>query len=503
MANSPYINQPLWVVSGVAMAAESVENFTVTVGIVDYNISLTFDWDAGEDNDCIFTGWELQLRAEDSDWEDMHHCTDARKEDVNCTLTEGRTVYFNELKSHILCVGSNSAIVSPLDLPVTFRHHPGWRPALVVLPRQPLGTCPRSPGAGTEQQCLIYTGALLPEQHYWMRVQEICGAVSPPFEPSTLTECNTTCGAGTQDQSWSCPSGSATDCGPEPETSQVACYETAGCVWLASDWGDCSSRCGHGTRTRNVSCSGPLEDDVGSSLQIVGEHVQTLAKFAKIYRSAIGRPVSGVLAALSAAVASEFDRSHVLQAWRLRGRIKRVGESSKVTDWSSCNVTCGSGFQEREALCPASTCVGDLPATLQSCVGRSECTWQDCVADQPANITTCDLQVCMEVTEESASFDLVLEVDSETNVEGVKESLQEAVAESLNVDVEAVSVEIADGRRLASTRSLQFLVQVRDVTKGLSEFLSSESSLGAVAQDVVKELEATGINAAVQISVGA
>ncbi|CAK9086158.1 unnamed protein product [Durusdinium trenchii] len=1007
MANSPYINQPLWVVSGVAMAAESVENFTVTVGIVDYNISLTFDWDAGEDNDCIFTGWELQLRAEDSDWEDMHHCTDARKEDVNCTLTEGissQTTYdarvrafcldpltksnwtemmrmfttpaipadaplvslltmgphemwfslepqelrdcislgfashlqasswvevmpsenssdMRSVNESILCLPQNrestqcmlqglqsnttyfvricefcknpeaqscgeasntTALLSP-DAPWSFQvartmEHAmitfisgmvpgdcigtGWAIEYFNESWQPLGTCPRSPGAGTEQQCLIYTGALLPEQHYWMRVQEICGAVSPPFvnfslpqippqvpfevdlinisnksnasemedmmdgmhndmpvnstygngsyngstmmwmmddedventtdignetfnesvgefahqptmdlakddnesvndsvdrddnefvngtnatssewmyehdmdaenesayeddnesvnstqnassngslatgdagvedqsvgaqsrmacqdtsdcswilgdwsscsstcgagtqtrsiscqsgfiedcpkpmpessmdcystelcswEPSTLTECNTTCGAGTQDQSWSCPSGSATDCGPEPETSQVACYETAGCVWLASDWGDCSSRCGHGTRTRNVSCSGPLEADCGRArpdsrevCQDISECNWTTSEWSSCntfcgsgFRVRQVSCPSGVESDCSDAKPTAIEECRevgscqwLVSSWSAcssscgNGSVTRTVSCQSglqadcsepepasedacfssacnwtVTDWSSCNVTCGSGFQEREALCPASTCVGDLPATLQSCVGRSECTWQvgewgpcstscgtgmrnrslscpseyiedcgdlpaafelctsysgcewqvgewsqcdgsgcgqrvravycqsgqaqDCVADQPANITTCDLQVCMEVTEESASFDLVLEVDSETNVEGVKESLQEAVAESLNVDVEAVSVEIADGRRLASTRSLQFLVQVRDVTKGLSEFLSSESSLGAVAQDVVKELEATGINAAVQISV--
>ena len=31
---------------GVAMNAENVENFTAMVAIVNYNISITFDWDA-------------------------------------------------------------------------------------------------------------------------------------------------------------------------------------------------------------------------------------------------------------------------------------------------------------------------------------------------------------------------------------------------------------------------------------------------------------------------
>lgn len=32
---------------GTAIAAEPVENFTAVVEIIDYNISVTFDWDVG------------------------------------------------------------------------------------------------------------------------------------------------------------------------------------------------------------------------------------------------------------------------------------------------------------------------------------------------------------------------------------------------------------------------------------------------------------------------
>eukprot|EP00435_Cladocopium_sp_Y103_P043084 s996_g12.t1 len=110
---------------------------------------------------------------------------------------------------------------------------------------------------------------------------------------------------------------------------------------------------------------------------------------------------------------------------------------------------------------------------------------EDCPEAQPANITTCDLEVCLEVTSDSASFDLVLEVNNETSVESVKGS---AVADSLNVDPEVVSVELVNnGRRLAAMQTLEFIVEVREATKGISEFLASESSLTAVAQDVAQD----------------
>ena len=59
-ANSPYIAEPIWITSawsleskaacrlheGIASAADQVENFTAVASIIDYNISVTFDWDA-------------------------------------------------------------------------------------------------------------------------------------------------------------------------------------------------------------------------------------------------------------------------------------------------------------------------------------------------------------------------------------------------------------------------------------------------------------------------
>eukprot|EP00439_Symbiodinium_sp_Y106_P057438 s834_g8.t1 len=239
-----------------------------------------------------------------------------------------------------------------------------------------------------------------------------------------------------------------------------------------------------------------------------------------------------------------------------------------------CNVSCGTGFQERTVVCVAGICPGDGPAHVQSCVNTTGCSWQpgewsncstscgsgvrsrtlycptgsaqdssqilgflllpstavnrppalrlastpadvcgrratgllamatdaDCKTSRPSNISTCDLEVCLAPAAESASFDVVLEVNNETNASALAGSLKQAVADSLQVPVEAVSVEpVLNGRRLASLQTLQFIVQVRDVSRGLAEFLSSETSLQAVAVDVAQDLTQTGIPAGVQL----
>lgn len=53
----------------------------------------------------FFTGWELQLRAKGGDWEDFPHCVDARKDDVNCTISEGiasQTTYDARVRQYCL-----------------------------------------------------------------------------------------------------------------------------------------------------------------------------------------------------------------------------------------------------------------------------------------------------------------------------------------------------------------------------------------------------------------
>eukprot|EP00435_Cladocopium_sp_Y103_P038798 s996_g10.t1 len=726
-ADSPYIAEPIWVTSGTAIAAEPVENFTAVVEIIDYNISVTFDWDAGECNDCIFTGWELQLRAKGGDWEDFPHCVDARKDDVNCTISEGvasQTTYDARVRQYCLDPLSkgnwteelemarrqdtprraktqqdaarrgktrqDAPIVSRVFAQVTlqkltlviFAEHDMWfaleprelrdciflgfvskfqaesrgqvgsdddteqsdmqivNETMLCMPRhrEPtqcmlrglqsnttyyvevceycknqaanscgnatntthlhhLDVCPRSHGAGMEQQCLVDIAQLYPEQTYRMRVQEICADVNSAFGmfllpilevdplgamlsadimsnmsnmsngnlnnsnvsngtwslavemmdkaenisamanmtewngsllnmetresgesgndamndtdnesesmhghgadvgtgnmsleqhdnesvndsendpanvsgnssmaaneqsvgaqsrsacqdrapaqvavdldcpkpmpetelacsstescswvPSTLSECTATCGAGTQTQSWSCPSGNAEDCGSEPALAEVACYATSGCMWLTLDWGQCSSGCGYGTRERNVTCSGPSQADCDGrarpdSTEICHDTAEC-SWILGVWGSCSATCVEGDCDTASKPAVAEDCREvagcqWIISPWSVcssscgQGWINRTVSCESgsqadcalpvpateeacfesfcnwtVMEWSDCNATCGPGFQVREVLCPAGACDGEGPASVQACVGNSGCTWQ-------------------------------------------------------------------------------------------------------------------------------
>ncbi|CAE7208828.1 ADAMTS17, partial [Symbiodinium pilosum] len=214
---------------------------------------------------------------------------------------------------------------------------------------------------------------------------------------------------------------------------------------------------------------------------------------------------------------------------QIQSCVNTSGCSWQLGEWSNCSTSCGSGVRSRTLHCPAGSAqdCGVAPASYETCSDTTGCTWQvgawsscdgsgcgqrvravfcdsgqdeDCLASRPVNISTCDLEVCLAPAAESASFDVVLEVSNETSASQLEDSLQNAVAESLDVPVEAVSVQLVEnGRRLAASQMLQFIVEVRSVSRGLAEFLSSETSLQAVAVDVAQELTQTGIPADVQM----
>ncbi|CAJ1458482.1 unnamed protein product [Effrenium voratum] len=164
----------------------------------------------------------------------------------------------------------------------------------------------------------------------------------------------------------------------------------------------------------------------------------------------------------------------------VRSRSVPEARCDGVGNWSACDGTCGQ--RVRAVYCQS---------------GLDE----DCSDRQPTNVATCDLEVCSETLAEPASFEATLEVGEGTDADAVAASLQEAVSESLNVAPEDVSVELVNGgRRLAASQMLQFLVEVRQATKGLAEFLLSETSLQAVAVDVAQDLADSGIPVAVQMS---
>lgn len=446
---------------------------------------------------------------------------------------------------------------------------------------------------------------------------------------SSWTQCNATCGAGVEELQWTCPTGSESDCGALPSTHRN-CYATSGCMWLASNWSTCSSQCGYGTRERTVTCSGMSEEDCGRARPdatevchetgacswVEGEWSSCSSMCGQGFRTRNVSCSSGILADCDSQQPAILESCYNISGcqWSVSswsacssscgtGYVNRTvacesgakadcsepeptsseacQDSSgcgnwTASDWSTCNVSCGTGFQERTVSCVAGICPGDGPAHVQSCVNTTGCSWQpgewsncstscgsgvrsrtlycptgsaqdcgespasyeacldtsgcmwqvgdwspcdgdgcgqrvravycqsgqdeDCQMSRPSNISTCDLEVCLAPAAESASFDVVLEVNNETNASALAGSLQQAVADSLQVPVEAVSVEpVLNGRRLASLQTLQFIVQVRDVSRGLAEFLSSETSLQAVAVDVAQELTETGIPAGVQL----
>ncbi|CAJ1453895.1 unnamed protein product, partial [Effrenium voratum] len=104
-ADSPFTVEPIWVVSGLAVPAAPVENFTGEAGRMGHNVSATLDWDVGADNDCVFTGWQLQLRSGDGPWQEVPECVNSVKDEVNCTITEGiesQTTYDARVRAYCL-----------------------------------------------------------------------------------------------------------------------------------------------------------------------------------------------------------------------------------------------------------------------------------------------------------------------------------------------------------------------------------------------------------------
>eukprot|EP00931_Biecheleriopsis_adriatica_P043742 TRINITY_DN24996_c0_g1_i1.p1 TRINITY_DN24996_c0_g1~~TRINITY_DN24996_c0_g1_i1.p1 ORF type:complete len:5363 (+),score=854.82 TRINITY_DN24996_c0_g1_i1:99-16091(+) len=112
-ADSPYNVPSSWAETVNNTDADPVENLTVDA--VRYNVSnvsLTFDWDVGELNDCRFTGWELEMRPrgspgfpEDANWTLYPICADARLEEVNCTIDEGIvTNTYYDIRVRAYCV---------------------------------------------------------------------------------------------------------------------------------------------------------------------------------------------------------------------------------------------------------------------------------------------------------------------------------------------------------------------------------------------------------------
>lgn len=343
--------------------------------------------------------------------------------------------------------------------------------------------------------------------------------------------CSATCGNGFRTREISCSSGVEGDCDTASKPAVAEdCREVAGCQWIISPWSVCSSSCGQGWINRTVSCESGSQADCAQPAPATEEACfESFCNWTVMEWSDCNATCGSgfqVREVLCPAGACDGEGPASVQAC-----VGNSGCTWQLAEWSTCSTSCGSGVKNRSVSCPSEyweDC-GQEPTTFDTCSSYTGCQWQvgnwsqcdgngcgqrvravycqsgqvqDCQAEaQPANITTCDLEVCLEVTSDSASFDLVLEVNNETSVETVKGSVQEAVADSLNVDTEAVSVELVNnGRRLAAMQTLEFIVEVRKVTKGISEFLAAESSLIAVAQDVEQELASSGIAVAVQMS---
>ncbi|CAE7938712.1 rmt2 [Symbiodinium necroappetens] len=118
-ADSPYTADPIWVTSGRALPAENVENLTAFPFLAGHNVSVALDWDAGEANDCVFTGWELELRPADGEWFLAEECISSLYEDVNCTVTEGlqsETTYDTRVRSYCLDLLSKGNWTEVLEL---------------------------------------------------------------------------------------------------------------------------------------------------------------------------------------------------------------------------------------------------------------------------------------------------------------------------------------------------------------------------------------------------
>ncbi|XP_076464962.1 uncharacterized protein LOC143296873 [Babylonia areolata] len=235
------------------------------------------------------------------------------------------------------------------------------------------------------------------------------------WQPGQWSPCSVSCGPGEQTRLVNClarisPTLNVTmadeNCqAAEKPASTRACQNVTCNSWKVGNWSECSVRCGEGVRSRDVYCTDYTGYDVSDELCAASgskpsqEEVCEMEPCGKGWyytewpqqcpaRCGAGTMERHVtclgdsgapLPESSCNMTSEPPRQQECTAGSPCGGQWFTGE------WTQCNVTCGSGHQEREVICMKGVSEG-----LPSMEDEDNCNQ----ADKPPTLQSCEMEPC-------------------------------------------------------------------------------------------------------------
>lgn len=213
----------------------------------------------------------------------------------------------------------------------------------------------------TEQTCYDYSGC--------------------EWHASNWGPCSETCGWGTRTRSVTCPSGRDGDCHGDRPVDAGVCKNVSGCVWITTEWDECSETCGRGTQTRKVSCVSGIDGDCVGQRPLMYQDCHATAGCS--WRTS-------EWSACSAWCGAGLESRNVICSSGSDADCESLGPKPSLTRtcnttagcgwalgaWSACNATCGSGVQQRQAVCTKdeAQCAVTPPLT-QACYDTTDCHW--------------------------------------------------------------------------------------------------------------------------------
>eukprot|EP00933_Yihiella_yeosuensis_P020140 TRINITY_DN16226_c0_g1_i1.p1 TRINITY_DN16226_c0_g1~~TRINITY_DN16226_c0_g1_i1.p1 ORF type:complete len:918 (+),score=126.64 TRINITY_DN16226_c0_g1_i1:81-2756(+) len=246
--------------------------------------------------------------------------------------------------------------------------------------------CSSSCGAGKRKRSVVcssgFDGDCIGEKP---SSEDDCrGTVSCSWVSESWGLCDKTCGEGLRSRIVRCSSGQDIDCvsaGLKPKEVET-CKNVSGCVWNTSAWSSCSTQCGVGLQSREVRCPSGVAQDCTSASTVPVATRSCSASSGCSWKVTAWSECSttcgtGLLKRKVYCSSGKDGDCQGSKPVASQACNETVGCSWNVSAWSACNVTCGVGYQERTASCTSSdtSLCSTAPAKLQKCYASSGCSW--------------------------------------------------------------------------------------------------------------------------------